>query len=163
MKRLVSLLLCAVLLAGLTVTAGAESSADDRLSQVTAAVKKTLDLDTEAYDEFWGDSYEDSLARMWSLQWAGAGGSLTVEALEDGTIVSLRLDDETSSSGGFPAFPSGDTKKATQAAQAFLDRVLDKATESVKLGEPEGEDRLGSTELSFSGQILLNGLPSALT
>ena len=163
MKRLVSLLLCAVLLAGLTVTAGAESSADDRLSQVTQAVKKTLNLDTEAYDDFQGDSYEDSLARMWSLRWSGSGGSLTVEALEDGTIVSLRLDDETSSSGGFPAFPSGDTKKATQAAQAFLDRVLDKATESVKLGEPEGEDRLGSTELSFSGQILLNGLPSALT
>ena len=163
MKRLVSLLLCAALLAGLTVTAGAESGADDRLSQVTETVKKTLNLDTEAYDDFQGDSYEDSLARMWNLQWSGTGGSLTVEALEDGTIVSFRLDDETSSSGGFPAFPSGDTKKATQAAQAFLDRVLDRATESVKLGEPEGEDRLGSTELSFSGQILLNGLPSALT
>ena len=164
MKRLVSLLLCAVLLAGLTVTAGAESGAGDRLSQVTAAVKKTLDLDTEAYDDFQGDSYEDSLARMWSLQWSGTGGSLTVEALEDGTIVSFRLDDdETSSSGGFPAFPSGDTKKASQAAQTFLNRVLDKDTESVKLGEPEGEDRLGGTELSFSGQILLNGLPSALT
>lgn len=163
MKRLVSLLLCAALLAGLTVTAGAESGADDRLSQVTEAVKKTLDLDTEGYDDFQGDSYEDSLTRMWSLQWSGAGGSLTVEALEDGTIVSFRLDDETKSSGGFPAFPSGDTKKATQAAQTFLNRVLDKATESVKLGEPEGEDRLGSTELSFSGQILLNGLPSALT
>ena len=148
MKRLVSLLLCAVLLAGLTVTAGAESSADDRLSQVTAAVKKTLDLDTEAYDEFWGDSYEDSLARMWSLQWAGAGGS---------------LNEESPSSGGFPTFPAGDAQKAAQAARAFLDRVLDKATESVKLGEPQGEDRLGSTELRFSGQILLNGLPSALT
>ena len=163
MKRLVSLLLCAVLLAGLTVTAGAESSADDRLSQVTAAVKKTLDLDTEAYDEFWGDSYEDSLARMWSLQWAGAGGSLTVEALEDGTIVSFSLNEESPSSGGFPTFPAGDAQKAAQAARAFLDRVLDKATESVKLGEPQGEDRLGSTELRFSGQILLNGLPSALT
>ena len=163
MKRLVSLLLCAALLAGLTVTAGAESSADDRLSQVTAAVKKTLDLDTEAYDDFQGDSYEDSLARMWSLQWSGTGGSLTVEALEDGTIVSFRLDDETSSSGGFPAFPTGDAQKASQAAQEFLNQVLDKDTESVKLGEPEGEDRLGSTELNFSGQILLHGLPSALT
>ena len=106
MKRLVSLLLCAALLAGLTVTAGAESGADDRLSQVTEAVKKTLDLDTEGYDDFQGDSYEDSLTRMWSLQWSGTGGSLTVEALEDGTIVSFRLDDETKSSGGFPAFPS---------------------------------------------------------
>ena len=86
MKRLVSLLLCAALLAGLTVTAGAESGADDRLSQVTEAVKKTLDLDTEGYDDFQGDSYEDSLTRMWSLQWSGTGGSLTVEALEDGTI-----------------------------------------------------------------------------
>lgn len=163
MKRILALVLCAVLLTGLTVPAWAESGADDRLSQVTQAVKKTLNLDTEAYDDFQGDSYEDSLARMWSLRWSGSGGSLTVEALEDGTIVSFRLDDETSSSGGFPAFPSGDTKKASQAAQAFLDRVLDKATESVKLGEPEGEDRLGGTELSFSGQILLNGLPSALT
>ena len=164
MKRILALILCAVLLAGLTVTAWAESGADDRLSQVTQAVKKTLNLDTEEYDDFQGDSYEDSLARMWSLRWSGSGGSLTVEALEDGTIVSFRLDDdETSSSGGFPAFPSGDTKKATQAAQEFLNQVLDKDTESVKLGEPEGEDRLGSTELSFSGQILLNGLPSALT
>lgn len=163
MKRLVSLLLCAVLLAGLTVTAGAESGADDRLSQVTQAVKKTLNLDTEAYDDFQGDSYEDSLARMWSLRWSGSGGSLTVEALEDGTIVSFSLNEESPSSGGFPTFPAGDAQKAAQAARAFLDRVLDKATESVKLGEPEGEDRLGSTELRFSGQILLNGLPSALT
>lgn len=116
MKRILALVLCAVLLTGLTVPAWAESGADDRLSQVTQAVKKTLNLDTEAYDDFQGDSYEDSLARMWSLRWSGSGGSLTVEALEDGTIVSLRLDDETSSSGGFPAFPSGDTKKASQAA-----------------------------------------------
>ena len=47
---------------------------------LTEAVKKTLDLDTEGYDDFQGDSYEDSLTRMWSLQWSGAGGSLTVEA-----------------------------------------------------------------------------------
>ena len=63
----------------------------------------------------------------------------------------------------FPPFPPETPKRPPRRPGLFLDRVLDKATESVKLGEPQGEDRLGSTELRFSGQILLNGLPSALT
>lgn len=167
MKRLLSLLLCALLLTGLAVpAAAAEVTADTRLTQITQSVKRTLSLDTSMYEEFYGDCYEQELVPVWTLQWSGSLGSLTVEALEDGTVVGLRLNDSNAPAqldSTFPAFPSGDPQQARQAAQTFLGRVLDSPAESVVLDEPSGPDRLNSTSLTFSGSLLLNGLPSPLT
>lgn len=167
MKRLISLLLCAWLLAGLAVPAAAsETTADNRLTQITQAVKKTLSLDTSMYEDFHGDCYQQDLADVWTLQWSGSSGSLTVEALNDGTVVGMRLNDLDTSSGidgSFPTFPAGDPEQARKAAQTFLGRVLDGPTESVVLDEPSGLDRLNSTSYTFSGSLLLNSLPSPLT
>lgn len=167
MKRWCSLLLCALLLMGLAVpTAAAETAADTRLTRVTQAVKDSLSLDTSMYEEFYGDCYEQDLVDVWTLQWNGSSGSLTVEALDDGTVVGLRLNDADTPSeidGAFPAFPAGNPEQAKQAAQDFLERVLDSSLESVQLDEPSGLDRLNSTSYTFSGSLLLNGLPSPLT
>ena len=88
MKKLLALLLSAALLCSAALPALAEAeSADARLTQVTQRVKETLDLDTTAYTEFYGDHTEDALTPLWYLTWTGDIGSLSVEALEDGTVV----------------------------------------------------------------------------
>lgn len=137
-KKLLALLLCAALLCGASLPAlGAEGTADAQLSQVTQAVKDVLGLDTTAYASFQGECYEDILTPVWNLSWSGDAGSLYIEALEDGKILSYSLvqtQTEESYGGreGLPALPQGDETAALAAAQSFLDRVLDQGLESVE-------------------------------
>ena len=166
MKKLLCLLLCTALLAGISIPVlAAEDGADARLARITQAVKSTLELDTERYDSFQGDCYEQELAPTWALRWSGADGSLTVEALEDGTVVSYRLsepDQPDVIGSGIPAYPAGSAEAVKQSAAAFLAKVLDPSLETVELGDPEGLDQLDRSNYYFSGVILLNGLPSPL-
>lgn len=168
--RLLALLTGAALLLGLCVPAmGASESADERLKSVTQRVKDTLDLDTEAYDEFRGDVSEQELRTIWHLNWSGDGVSLSIEALEDGTILNYWRSDEDGGdwiyyrNRSLPALPKTDVEAAKQAAGAFLDRVLDKRTERAELGEPASATQLNSSACRFYGKLLLNGLPSPLS
>ena len=135
-KKLLALLLCAALLCGASLPAlGAEGTADAQLSQVTQAVKDVLGLDTTAYGSFQGERYEGALAPTWSLSWSGDAGSLYIEALEDGKILSYSLVEaqtEESYGGreGLPALPQGDEAAARAAAQAFLGQVLEAGLET---------------------------------
>lgn len=166
MKKLFSLLLVLLLaLSAAIPAAAAESGSQAELEQVTRSVKETLDLDTESYTDFRGNYTAGELAPVWNLYWSGDAGSLSVSALDDGTVVSytLNLTEAVSSSGtGLPAFPQGDPEQARTSAETFLKRVLG-AGESAALEESSGLDRLNSTTYRFSGTVLLNGLPSPLT
>lgn len=168
MKKLLALLLSAALLCGTALPALAEpENADARLTQVTQAVKSTLDLDTTAYTDFHGDSTEDILTPVWYLTWTGDTGSLTIEALENGTVISYSISEYTETpepltGSTLPAFPAVDNDAATAAAQAFLDKVLDKRTESAELKLTRSPD-LSSGDYRFTADILLNGLPSPLS
>ena len=163
MKKLLSLTLALAMLLGLTLpAAAAEETSDAALARVTQTVKETLELDTEDYEEFWGSRYEDGLTGIWSLSWSGADGDLSIEALDDGTVLSYRLSQTYDSYNTFPTFPQGDADSAAQAARNFLDKVLGE-NEQVELEEPSGLDSLNSDSYRFSGTILLNGLPSPLS
>ena len=167
MHRFTAFLLAALLLAGLCVPAmAAAESADARLARVTQAVKDALDLDTEAYTDFYGDVYEQELGTVWTLRWSGSGSSLSIEALEDGTILNYWRNDSDAESYSYgydlPTLPKTDAAAARAAAGAFLARVLDGRTESVELGEPASAGQLSSSVSRFSGKILLNGLSSPL-
>ena len=176
MKKLLSLILALTFGLGLTLPAqaqeeagsaaggltAAEETADQALARVTQRVKETLGLDTAGYTSFWGDRYEDGLANVWSLSWDGPDGSLSVEALDDGTVISYSLGSTYSAYSAFPAFPGGDRDAAEQAARDFLDKVL-MPGETVALEEPQNAANLNSDAFRFSGQILLNDLPSPLT
>ena len=68
MKRTCSLLLAAILAGTLATPAAAAATpaADDRLTQVTQAVKETLGLGDD-YTSFYGELQEDSYRALWSL------------------------------------------------------------------------------------------------
>lgn len=163
MKKLLCTVLTVILLTGAAVPALAADSADARLAAVTSQVKEILNLDTDAYDTFSGNFYEDALSPVWNLSWSGDGGSLSVEADEDSNVISYYLydkSDNTPYSNGFsPTFPKGDELTARTAASAFLERVLDAPLETVIL-EPDTDQSLNTTRFSYSGCILLNGLTS---
>lgn len=166
MKRLLSLTLAAALLVALTLpAAAAEESQDARLARVTSLVKEALSLDTDSYETYHGSLSED-LVPVWDLNWEGERRSLSVQALEDGTVVSLYRWESDSAApyygDTFPSFPEsgGDSDRA--AAENFLTRVLRKG-EAVELKEQEGGLSLGdSSRSAWSGTITLNGLPSPL-
>ena len=167
-KKLLALLLSAALLCGTALPALADSeTADARLTQVTQAVKTALDLDTAAYTDFHGDSTEDVLAPVWYLTWTGDTGSLSIEALGDGTVIYYSLSEyietaEPLNGSALPAFPAVDNDAATAAAQSFLDKVLDKNVESAELELTRSPD-LNCGDYRLSADILLNGLPSPLS
>ena len=168
MKKLLSLLLSVLLFTGAALPAAAaeEADADAKLAEITQSVKDTLSLDTDGYSYFEGNYSDQELASLWDLYWDGESGSLSVSALDDGTIISYyRYDnmDESGSQEGLPTFPQGDPAKAKAAAQSFLDRVLTPGVESVVLEDPSEPTSLSSTTFRFNGTILLNGLPSPLT
>ncbi len=166
MKRLLSLTLAAALLAALTLpTAAAEDSQDARLAKVTAQVKKALGLDTESYETF-HSGLNGGLVPVWELSWEGDRRSLSVSALEDGTVVSLYRWEYDPSPGdvraAFPTFPESGGEGDREIAEDFLSRVL-RAGETVELKDREGGLSLGSASgSSWSGTVTLNGLPSPL-
>lgn len=165
MKRLLSLTLAAALLAALTLpAAAAEEAQDARLARVTSLVKEALALDTDSYETFRGDLSE-ALVPVWDLSWEGERRSLSVQALEDGTVASLyRWESSPSaacSGDGFPSFPETGGTEDRAAAEAFLARVLRKG-EAVELEDAEGAASLGGSDSAWSGTIVLNGLPSPL-
>jgi len=162
MKRLLSLALSAAMLAALTLPAAAvEETADARLAKVTQTVKDTLGLNTNGYETFRGNRSEN-LVPVWDLNWESEGGSLSIGALEDGTVIRFyRWEDKTGSpSRTFPVFPAagGDDQAA---AEDFLKRVL-RPGETAELGKPNGSGGLDSSGAYWSGTIALNGLPSPL-
>lgn len=165
MKRTTALVLAAALAASLVLPAAAadESTQDARLAQVTQAVKDILDLDTSEYSSFYGECYDQTLVSQWSLYWEGSAGTLSIDALEDGTITGYYLSQEEADSAGLPSYPSGDPARAKETAQAFLARVLDPQLESVQLEESSSSNRLGRDEFRFNGDILFHGLPSPLS
>ena len=165
MKRTAALILAATLAASLVlpVAAADETTQDARLAQVTQAVKDTLDLDTSEYSSFYGECYDQTLVSQWSLYWEGSAGTLSIDALEDGTITGYYLSQEEAGSAGLPSYPSGDPAQAKETAQAFLSKVLSPGLESVQLEESSGSDRLGRNQYRFSGDILFHGLPSPLS
>ena len=98
MKKLLSLLLSVMLLTGAALpAAAAEATADAKLTEITQSVKATLALDTEDYSHFQGNYSEQELTPMWDLYWDGDSGSLSVTALEDGTITRTERDEIASS------------------------------------------------------------------
>lgn len=164
MKKVVSLVLTLTLSLSLALPAAAKETSDEALSRITQSVKETLDLNTDVYDEFQGEREEVASIRVWNLYWSGIDEDLSVEVLDDGTITNYYLGQSYSSpsNGDFPTFPQGDEVSATQAARTFLYRVLSDG-ESVELDEPHGMDNLNGDSYRFSGEILLNGLPSPMT
>lgn len=166
MKKLLILATALALLCSLAVPALADSTADERLAEVTAKVKETLGLDTERYTGFYGSLEDNPLAPTWELEWSNEEGeSLYVSALEDGKIISCSAYDnvDSDSSGGFaPTFPKGDRDSAKAAAAAFLDRVLTEG-ETALAEESDAPLRLGATTYRFYGEILINGLSAGLS
>lgn len=166
MKKVFALLLSMALLCETALPALAVTS-DVRLIQVTQAVKDTLDLDTAVYTAFYGVCQEDTLAPVWDLTWTGDSGSLTIESLEDGTILYYMLSEyrqvpEPIANSPLPSFPEENDGAASAAAQTFVDKVLRGESESAKVSLIRSPG-LDGGDYRFTADILLNGLPSPLS
>ena len=161
MKRTAALILAAALAASLVLPAAAadEATQDARLTQVTQAVKDTLDLDTSEYSSFYGECYDQTLVSQWSLYWEGSTGSLSIDALEDGTITGYYLSQEEAGSTGLPSYPSGDPAQARETAQAFLDKCWTHSWSPSNWRSPPAPTAWPEP-VRFSGNILFHGLPS---
>lgn len=169
MKKLLSMLLALTLLGSLALPAAAAEDASARLTKVTQAVKTRLDLDTDAYEDFQGECYDEELAAVWNLCWENGpnDSTLSIEALEDGTIISYRVNSDDAVPvywrGDLPKFPEAqDASADRETAEAFLKKVL-AANETASLKDRENMDRLNSSSSYFNGEILLNGVSSPMT
>lgn len=174
-RKLLSLCLAALMLLGVAAPAFAAEDADQELMAVTAKVKTTLDLDTELYDDFQGDSYEDVLlGKRWNLRWSGDGIGLTVTADDSGKIYSYSayraVEDiavalPSRSNGGrldIPRLPEDKSVAAYETAKDFLSKVLEAPVETIELSN-EYRPALRQDTYWYNGTILLNGLESPIS
>ena len=159
MRRAASALLAVILALSLALPAAA-ATADQRLSQVTLAVKETLDI-PDTYTEFSGDMAEMETGTIWSLQWESADRSLRISADEEGKIFQYNLTVDREDTGP-AAFPAVSRAQAAKAAQDFLDRVLS-GEESAVVSTDDSVLRIdGNNQYRFSADLLLYGLPSPI-
>lgn len=173
-RKLLALALCATLTMGMAVPALAAETDDQALMAVTAKVKETLDLDTEIFTDFQGSAQEDALlGKRWGLEWQGDGVRLSITADDQGKVYGYNRFDSVSEDvavnvwhmGGklnIPRLPEDKSTAAFQTAQAFLDKALQNGLESVTL-ENSYAPSLRQDTYRYSGQVLLNGLPSPIT
>lgn len=163
MKKLLSLVLSLSLLFSLGMPAMAQTptGTDARLQAVTAAVKAKLDLDTSPYTSFRGDLEEGILAPTWSLYWEGEGISLSIQAEEDGTVLSLRRYEQAPEGDrNVPSkFPSMTWAQAQETALSFLTQLGLTAA----FDQADGTLSIGDTSARFSGTLLHEGLPTQRT
>ena len=165
MKRTARALLAAVLAVALALPAAAADPTDQRMTQVTQAVKEQLNIG-DSYIKFYGDLTENEFNTYWTLNWEKEGETLRVEAGEDGTIYSYDLRREEgyaypTDSDSTTAFPTLSRAEALPYAQAFADQVLH-APESVKLTAQEESGQVGARTYGFQAQLLLYGLSSPI-
>lgn len=161
MKRTARALLAAVLAAALALPAAAADPTDQRMTQVTQAVKEQLNIG-DSYTTFYGDLTENEFRTCWTLNWEKEGDSIRVVADQEGTIYQYdrsREDAQTADSGS--AFPALSRQEALPYAQAFAGQVL-RAPESVRLTAGEETGRVGAQTYSFQSQVLLYGLTSPI-
>lgn len=159
MKRTIRIVLALVLAAALALPAAAATT-DQRLSQVTQAVKETLSI-PDTYAEFYGDLEETEFRTMWSLNWEGEGESLRVRADETGKVYWYSLS-RADSQNHTAAFPTVSRTEAAGTAQAFFDRVLS-GNESALLPAETGSQTAGADQYVFRTDLMLYGLPTPVS
>lgn len=166
-RRMLSLLLCALLALGLCVPAAAAGETlDQELQRVTLQVKKTLSI-ADTYTTFSGNPQDLGVMRYWQLDWSSEDGS-SVSVMADSTGKILRYnvsvpETQTVPSGGYaPTLSKLSGQQARKTAEAFLSAVLTGQEKGV-LSESAGSVVPVSGSCSFSAEILLSGVPSDIT
>lgn len=160
-------LTAALLAAALALPAGgalAAETAGERLTEVTLAVKTTLDISDE-YTEFYGEESSGLLGSRWHLSWSGEDKGLTVTATGEGKVVSMSSYENASPSysGAFgPKFPPMTPAGAKEKAEEFLAAVLTEG-ESPSFDRVEPVAGLSATSYTLRGSVLLNGLDTPMT
>ena len=131
LKKLLAAGLSVALGLSLSAPALASEAADERLTQVTLAVKGTLGIGEE-YTEFYGEPDETALGTRWSLTWKNEDEELNVTATGEGKVLSLNrweggsvVEPVTAGSSGGLSFPAMSRSQAGTCAQTFLGKVLE--------------------------------------
>ena len=145
----------------------AANSADQRLAQVTLAVKNTLSID-DGYTDFYGEPNETPLGTKWNLEWYDSEGdrSLNVTATDQGKVLNYNRSatrDETFTDGYGPHFPAMTQDQAKAKAEEFLARVLTTGESAVFDERWNSGVGLNVSQYGFSGGIYLNGIPTPMT
>lgn len=157
-RKLTSFLLSLALLITAIIPVAAET--DQRLAQVTQAVKQTLAID-DGYTSFYGELEETTFQSFWSLNWEGDGRSLRVSASEDGTIYRYNYSEATGSTSQTPSFPEYNAAEARTIAQDFLDTVVI-APMAARLEDADQMGSMDSDRYYFHGTLELHGYPTPL-
>lgn len=154
LKKLTAAGLLMLLTMSSILPCAAAASQEERLSAVTLAVKKQLPISDE-YTDFYGEPRTDGAQMVWSLHWSNDADHLSIEALENGTILSYycnRPDSDTTRK----TITGSSREQATRlAAQSFLKQVL-RAQESAVLVENLCEP----SDAYYAGTIYYQQLPT---
>ena len=163
-KRLIAMMLAALLVAALGAPAMAEDSIDQAMADITLLVKQKLGIGNE-YTDFSGD-YEQYLRDEWYLWWSGDdGSSVSVSCDADGTILEYSRYVNSGDSYTYynfdPHFSALSEEEARAAAEDFSVRALGEGEQAVFTSCVLG--KTARQNVYLSGMVELNGYPSPIT
>ncbi len=171
-QRMLALILAVCL--ALSVCALAESEAavepsaeslDNQAAQITQMVKDRLSLNTDAYTQFYSDSYTLPNGTMWNLDWYGDSSSLNISLTND-TVTGYYqyADSETNSLfyGFSTVFPNHTLAEGKAAAEDFLAKIL-REEEDARFTSERLQFNSLESYFRFNGVIRKNGLDTPVT
>ena len=158
MKKLITIILAAVMILASAAPAMAEDVMKADLTSVTEHVVTVLDVGDD-YTDFSGEYY-DNIPPTWYLYWSKDGEDLSVNCAEDGTITSVywgRYADVNDRFYGYDAaFSSLPLDEARSQAEEWLVRLASEG-ETCRI-DNVNEPRTSRAAYEFSGIILYHGL-----
>lgn len=165
-KKITAVLLSAVLLVSAATPAlAADTSLDEKLSQVTQTVKETLGTGDE-YTQFSSDITDNGEYSYFNLYWSNDEKSLDVTADENGKVLSYGEYTNSYYDGDYgyaPIFAKANKNDAQAVAEAFLKKVLGDGETADFSDYTSGYNTSDDAYYLFDGTILLNGLKSPIT
>lgn len=168
MKKLLSLLLAGAFLLVSCPLPLFAATAEEDLAAVTQKVKDRLNIGDQ-YTDFQGEVQEDSLQKIWNLNWSNeTGDALRIQADASGKIMQYYRTVSDEYDGRYdnhfaPAFPKLTQADAKKTAQEFLNNVLDGPVETFLFSEDTNTaEPRGTGAYYFYGTIRLNGLDSPI-
>lgn len=152
MKRIITILLAAALLAGLCLTA----SADTQSMLETVRIRVG---DTSGYTKFSSDSWTDGGKTRYSFYWSTEEPytSLNVTITESGIVTSYDCYDGSDDFGDTPTLNRPSQQKALESAKAFLAKIDPDVAPEIELTAQQ--DSLYNRGYTIRGRRMHGGVP----
>ncbi len=161
MKKIVSLLLCMVILAGILPVMGAETESAD-MQKILLSVKERIP-DTKEYPNFTSNIRQSGGNTVYTFEWSSDNESgyryMSVNVTASGIITNFSCYSERKADDGMPRITNSEKSDFAENAKNLADKLNPSLKDKLIIYNDSEFESLYATEMTFRLQRVENGLP----